>query len=256
MTFLHLVAYGATGLAFCFVVLSLACGLYYLAELVEEYTVYTKKVIKAMTFVVVAIHILLCVFDCLPVLQLLFSIMCHGVYSLNLKTFPFIQLSSVPFISSCVLVFADHFLWFKYFTKYYRPFMDIASFFGVCVWLVPFTYFISLSANDNALPLSDPNAADTIPNQQKKGLFKTLFGFLGIKQQDQTAFPTTNSNVDQVHHFDQPTMQGSYTSSQYQTTSSSSGINSTYTANTSNAMLSSSSRSHYPSGQLQNRKAL
>ncbi|ORZ21569.1 transmembrane adaptor Erv26-domain-containing protein [Absidia repens] len=160
--------------------------------------------------------------------------MCHGVYSLNLKTFPFIQLSSVPFISSCVLVFADHFLWFKYFTKYYRPFMDIASFFGVCVWLVPFTYFISLSANDNALPLSDPNAADTIPNQQKKGLFKTLFGFLGIKQQDQTAFPTANSNP----------------------TSSSSGINTTYTTNTSNVMLSSSSRSHYPSGQLQNRKAV
>jgi hypothetical protein len=100
--------------------------------------------------------------------------MCHGVYSLNLKNFPFIQLTSVPFIASCgklepkrdstclifggwgdlVLVFVDHFLWFRYFTKYYRPFMDIASFFGVCVWLIPFTYFISLSANDNALPLS------------------------------------------------------------------------------------------------------
>lgn len=32
--------------------------------------------------------------------------------------------------------------------------MDIAAFFGVCVWLIPFAYFISLSANDNALPLS------------------------------------------------------------------------------------------------------
>lgn len=53
---------------------------------------------------------------------------------------------------SIVLVFVDHFLWFNYFTKHYRPFMDIASFFGLCVWLVPFAYFISLSANDNALP--------------------------------------------------------------------------------------------------------
>lgn len=53
-----------------------------------------------------------------------------------------------------VLVFADHFLWFKYFTTHYKPFMDIAAFFGLCVWLVPFAYFISLSANDNALPTS------------------------------------------------------------------------------------------------------
>lgn len=33
-------------------------------------------------------------------------------------------------------------------------FMDIATFFGVCVWLVPLFLFLSLSANDNALPVS------------------------------------------------------------------------------------------------------
>ncbi|KAI8367754.1 hypothetical protein BD560DRAFT_399474 [Blakeslea trispora] len=36
LSILHLVAYGATGLAFCFGIFSLACGLYYLAELVEK----------------------------------------------------------------------------------------------------------------------------------------------------------------------------------------------------------------------------
>lgn len=30
--------------------------------------------------------------------------------------------------------------------------MDIATFFGICVWLVPFYLFLSLSANDNVLP--------------------------------------------------------------------------------------------------------
>ncbi|KAI8089232.1 transmembrane adaptor Erv26-domain-containing protein [Halteromyces radiatus] len=234
MNFLHLVAYGATGLAFCFLVLSLACGLYYLAELVEEYTVYTKKVIKVMTMVVVAIHFLLCIFDRLPVLQLLFSVFCHGVYSLNLQTFPFIQLSSLPFISSCVLVFVDHFLWFKYFTRYYRPFMDIASFFGICVWLIPFTYFISLSANDNALPLSDPSAADMIPHQQKTGLFKTLFGFLGIKQQQSQQDQSFSS---QSFDLQQPSYHN---------------IQTPYNTN----MTTPVSRSHYASNQLQNRKAL
>jgi len=31
-------------------------------------------------------------------------------------------------------------------------FTEIASFFGICVWLVPFALFVSLSASDNILP--------------------------------------------------------------------------------------------------------
>ncbi|KAI8146450.1 transmembrane adaptor Erv26-domain-containing protein [Fennellomyces sp. T-0311] len=195
MSFLHLVAYGAVVLGFCFLVLSLACGLYYLAELVEEYTVYTRKVIKTMTVAVVAIHVLLWIVDRLPFLQLAFSILCHGVYTLNLKTFPFISLTSVPFIASCALVFVDHFLWFKFFTTHYRPFMDIAAFFGVCVWLIPFTYFISLSANDNALPTtgetSNTATVDAIPSHHKKGLLRSVFSVFDRKNND--VLPTTPS---------------------------------------------------------------
>ncbi|RUS16610.1 transmembrane adaptor Erv26-domain-containing protein [Endogone sp. FLAS-F59071] len=51
MSFLHILAYVGAVLAFIFVTLSLACGLYYLAELVEEYTVLTKKIIRYSTFV-------------------------------------------------------------------------------------------------------------------------------------------------------------------------------------------------------------
>ncbi len=31
-------------------------------------------------------------------------------------------------------------------------FTEIASYFGLCVWLVPFSLFVSLSASDNILP--------------------------------------------------------------------------------------------------------
>lgn len=82
-------------------------------------------------------------------------------------------------MGSCVLVLMDHFIWFTYFSQRthrarqsvrnfgsadWRPlaasetqmltFMDIATFFGVCVWLIPLFLFLSLSANDNALPVS------------------------------------------------------------------------------------------------------
>ncbi|KAI8367753.1 transmembrane adaptor Erv26-domain-containing protein [Blakeslea trispora] len=151
-----------------------------------------------MTIFVIVLHVLLWIFDRLPFFSLAFSAGCHLVYSLNLRTFPFIRLSSLPFISSCLLVFVDHFIWFKYFTVHYRPFMDIAAFFGLCVWLVPFAYFISLSANDNALPTSgDPTFVDSLPSQQKQGLMKTLLSSLGIKtQESQTMASTPTPTVD------------------------------------------------------------
>lgn len=77
------------------------------------------------------------------------------------------------------LVLCDHFMWFQFFTRRYYSFMSIASFFGICVWMIPFAYFISLSANDNALPSFDK----TEQSQKKNGLFKSIFGSLLNKKE-------------------------------------------------------------------------
>lgn len=71
------------------------------------------------------------------------------------------------------MVIVNHFMWFFYFSRLTnearhaarRPygnhsvpripnFGDIATFFGVCVWFIPVFLFLSLSANDNALPIN------------------------------------------------------------------------------------------------------
>ncbi|KAI9137508.1 transmembrane adaptor Erv26-domain-containing protein [Paraphysoderma sedebokerense] len=153
--FLQLLTYIGAAAGFCFITLSLACGLYYLAELVEEYSVYTRKVIRNMTIAVIAFHVFL-LFDSFPFWNILFSIICHLVYSVHLATFPVIEVKSLGFLASGVLLITNHILWFRYFssmayTKQYT-FPQIASFFGLCVWLVPFSYFISLSANEMVLP--------------------------------------------------------------------------------------------------------
>ncbi|KAI8971645.1 transmembrane adaptor Erv26-domain-containing protein [Mycotypha africana] len=159
-----------------------------------------------MTFAVIALHVLLWVVDRLPFLYLTFSIFCHLIYSLNLKTFPFIRLTSIPFISGCILVFVDHFLWFNYFTTHYRPFMDIAAFFGLCVWLVPFAYFISLSANDNALPTSTDSAFVNNSNtKQKHGLMKSLLNIAGFKLNDSASSTTSTDYTSQVYNNTSPT---------------------------------------------------
>lgn len=67
-----------------------------------------------------------------------------------------------------MLVLTNHYLWFRHFstpparTNYYPyntsrdysipTFTEIASYFGLCVWLVPFSLFVSLSAGENVLP--------------------------------------------------------------------------------------------------------
>jgi hypothetical protein len=126
--------------------------------------IYTLKV-------VIAVHVLLYFFDSLPLAHLVFSIICHVVYLQNFTpAWPLISLSSLTFILSCVLVVADHFMWFFYFSRltsqsrnargrmYRGPnssvpgFSDIATFFALCVWLAPLFLFLSLSAGENTLP--------------------------------------------------------------------------------------------------------
>ena len=123
--------------------------------------------------VIILLHILLYFSDSLPLHLTLFSVACHIVYLQNFTaSWPMVSLTSLTFIASCVLVVIDHFVWFFYFARVtqdarhrartgYRGqvpaqnvpgFSEIATFFGLCVWLAPLFLFLSLSANDNALP--------------------------------------------------------------------------------------------------------
>lgn len=43
----------------------------------------------------------------------------------------------------------------------YPSFTEIASFFGLCVWLVPFALFVSLSAGENVLPTMTTTASSS-----------------------------------------------------------------------------------------------
>lgn len=48
-------------------------------------------------------------------------------------------------------------------------FTEIASYFGLCVWLVPFALFVSLSASDNVLPtMGSEEPSGTSSGQKSK----------------------------------------------------------------------------------------
>eukprot|EP00842_Homolaphlyctis_polyrhiza_P005888 jgi/Hompol1/62/HPOL_003978-RA len=150
-----------------------------------------------------------------PLWRILFSLGCHAWYSQMLPSFPAIQATSIVFIVSCILVLADHFVWFFYFAKFRYSMTEIASFFGILVWMVPFMYFISLSANDYTLPAfgkmqmqmqierqmeNDELLADDFQQQQKPqspkkktgNLIKMIANFVSAKKEE--LIPSTSSS--------------------------------------------------------------
>ncbi|OOF96950.1 hypothetical protein ASPCADRAFT_165217 [Aspergillus carbonarius ITEM 5010] len=172
MWILPLVGYLGVIVGFAFLTLAIASGLYYLSELVEEHTVLARRLLYRLIYIIIAVQVLLTVFDRFPFSLSALSIGSHIVYASNLRRFPIVKLSDPLFVLSCVLVGLNHWLWFRYFsgplpssrsaTSWRQPyqvniedmptFTEVASYFGLCVWLVPFALFVSLSAGDNILP--------------------------------------------------------------------------------------------------------
>lgn len=55
----------------------------------------------------------------------------------------------------------------------------IASYFGLCVWLVPFALLVSLSAGDNVLPTMGTESVRGVDGKNKhQGMVKALVGYV------------------------------------------------------------------------------
>ncbi|KAG7700435.1 hypothetical protein KL948_001313 [Ogataea haglerorum] len=168
---IELLAVAGSVVGFVAVTLSIASGLYYLSELVEENTELTKRLLGRLIKSTAVYLALLWLLDGFPFKLTIFSLFSYFIYYQNLKKFPNIELTGPVFLATCVLALLNHFLWFKHFNNPYVPtieerlnpdfklphylsFTEVASFFGLCIWLIPFGFFISLSANENTLPMS------------------------------------------------------------------------------------------------------
>lgn len=172
-----------------FLTLALAAALFYLAELVEEYTVITAKVIRVTVVVTTVIYIGLLVLEGFPISLIIAGLFTNGLYFLLLKDFPFIQLTSPVFIGGVAMMFVNHYLAFDYFSSVWYPFSEILAYFTICLWILPFAFFVSLSASENVLPTASMAPEDSKePNYDYPGQRSSrrhgilaLFNFLSRK---------------------------------------------------------------------------
>lgn len=191
MWFLYLLSWIALAVQVIIVTLSIAAGLYYLAELVEEYTVLTRKVIKYLILTTTTVFVCLLLFEELPFSSILFGLLGNAAYFWQLQDFPYFVISSPAFIGSVLSVIINHYLAFSYFTTVWHPFHEVLAFFTVCLWLVPFAFFVSLSANENVLPTtadrtdSTSDETDVITNYfSRKGKKYGLLSMLKSAQEN------------------------------------------------------------------------
>ncbi|XP_031571349.1 protein TEX261-like [Actinia tenebrosa] len=159
--FLFILSWVSTLFQIVFLTLALASALYYLAELVEEYTVLAAKIIKYILIAVTVVYICLLVFEGFPWLMIAIGLVSNGIYSMLLKDFPFIDLTSPVFIASIASVFINHYLAFQHFSQVWYPFSEVLAYFTICLWILPFSFFVSLSASENVLPTATASGQES-----------------------------------------------------------------------------------------------
>ena len=91
----------------------LASGLYYLSELVEEHTVFAKKLLTRLIYGVIGIQILLLLVDGFSISLSALSIVSHVIYAQNLRRFPIVKLSDPLFLLSCGTSPISNHAWFR-----------------------------------------------------------------------------------------------------------------------------------------------
>ncbi|XP_055533957.1 protein TEX261 [Wyeomyia smithii] len=184
MTFLSFLSYVSLLVQICFVTVSIAAGLYYLAELVEEYTVTAKKIITWMVATSLILYVIFIFTEPFSWTMLLCGIGAQVLHLVILKNFPYVKFLSPNFLSAVILLLVNHYLAFIYFQQQFHPFSEVMAYFTLCLWLVPFALFVSLSANDNVLPtsnertplLSDDLVTNYFSSKKKIGLL-SLFNY-------------------------------------------------------------------------------
>jgi hypothetical protein len=187
------------------VTVSVAAGMYYVAELIEEYTTVAKRIIHLILIVVISLNILLLLFET----QFTWTLCAIGIisnilYFFILADFPVIGFLSPTFIFSMLLLIIHHYFAFAFFNNHYYPFPEILAYFTIFVWMIPFCFVLSLSANDYVLPqYAEPqrdrynedtmlnNGSDLVTNYFKKRANKVgLLAFMRSVQD--TILPTRN----------------------------------------------------------------
>lgn len=162
-----------------FLMFALACGLYFLSELIEEHSVLSRRILKGLIAFTITSLFLFWLLEGFPLMLVLFSVFSHLVYKSYFNGFPNVAAESYVVLSSAGLTVVSHLLWFIHFHNNFRStgVAQIIAFFFGNVWLTPLLLFLSLSASESSLPFlsQETKAKYDDGKTPKQNLFKSVF---------------------------------------------------------------------------------
>lgn len=92
-------------------------------------------------------------FENVPFTMLACGLTAQFAHYFILQNFPFVSLLSPSFLIGILMIVVNHYLAFVHFSDMFHSFSEVMAYFTLCQWLVPFALFVSLSANENVLPM-------------------------------------------------------------------------------------------------------
>lgn len=105
-----------------------AAGIYYIAELVEEYTVIAKKTIRSLIIFDVVIYCLFIFTENFSWSMIVFGLLAQLVHNLILRNFPFVKFISIEFLLAIVILLINHYFAFNYFQENFYSISEVSCF--------------------------------------------------------------------------------------------------------------------------------
>lgn len=123
---IYLLSYVSLVFQISFVTISFAAGLYYISEIVEEYTERAKKIIKFLTFATIFIYFLLTIFESFSWPIILCGLLAQLVHLAIVRNFPNIKIISLEFWGATILLLVNHYLAYKHFQEVFYTLSEVS----------------------------------------------------------------------------------------------------------------------------------
>lgn len=106
-----------------------------------------KKNIYLIIHTITILHLILLIRGYSKLL-ILFSLSIIFIFYQLMYNYPDVQIESPYFIIGTIMTLVNHFLFLRVLADNSHPVVEVLVYFIIFVWIVPFCFFLSLSAND------------------------------------------------------------------------------------------------------------
>ncbi|KAI0979811.1 hypothetical protein GJ496_000734 [Pomphorhynchus laevis] len=152
-----------------FIIWSFVCGLFYIGEFIEEYQVYSKRIILNGIIAVTILHCILPLFDPkFPKSMVFVGVISDFLYiKVVYSSFPYINVTSMYFIISCALIVIHNMLMLTTLSQQNsRTLVETIGYLLFFIWLIPLIFIVSLSTDEYTLPTKHPGSLSSTMDSQ------------------------------------------------------------------------------------------